>query len=96
MSYFAKDPVNIIVKRVPETTCYEDIKTWLESKDKIASALRHSVGVENCVAFIQIGGFDSVLCCAPHPSNPQQCLHRVRPLKKSRGVCGTAIMMLYK
>lgn len=96
MQCFAGQPLNVMRQRIAHETSYADIAVWLESNDAIATALRHSVVNENCVAFIQIGGEDCVMCCVPNPSNPLQCMHTVRQLKKSRGTIGEATLLLYK
>lgn len=96
MQCFSSNPLNVLTQAINSHTTYDDIAAWLESGDATAIALRQSITNERCVAFIQIGGSDRVLCCAPHPVSPAKYAWRVCPLKRARGVLGKATMMLYK
>lgn len=96
MQCFSSNPLNVLTQAINNHTTYEDIAAWLESSDTAASALRESITNEKCVAFIQIGGSDHVLCCAPHPDFPMNYVSKVCPLRQARGILGKATMMLYK
>lgn len=95
MQCFSSNPLNVLSQKISERTTYEDIAAWLESNDTAAVALKNLIINENCVAFIQIGGLNRVLCCAPQPGFPGFVMC-VRPTHKSRGVLGQATMLLYK
>ena len=88
MSTF-RTPTSVLSRAVDPGTTYAEVLAWWHSAEATATAARTAVTQGTAVCFVQLGGTQEVLVCAP----PGRCA--VRACRRARGTPGTALLMLY-
>ena len=94
-SFFNKPPLNVFCKTVGPQATYTDAALWLNSDDPTAMSALSAVRDNNCVLFVQLGGFSEVMCCAPCAAAGGVCFSTLRT-SKSRGEQGKAMLLVYQ
>lgn len=95
-SFFNKPPLNVFRKTVGPCTTYAEAALWLNSDDPIAVSALSAVRDNNCVLFVQLGGFSEVMCCAPCAAAPEGVCFRTARTSKPRGEQGKAVLFVYQ